>query len=544
MENINFKKEHYHAGVAGVLLDPIPELIGKADAIDEWTDPLTAEANFINIASYEQFINPSCVFLVGRIGSGKTSMFNRLKNSIEKGQFRLYDSVAMIDTRDYIAQLGRTIRLSELSSLNYSELECTARKEWEKTINVIAMKNAYIKYGEQSPDKFKKIKIFLEKEGYISSKLSITNILDRISSNLCNMEMTPETAVVNTAAQVLGQVLSADYEDAVLELNSILEQHGHMLILVDSIEKYEFSDKIILAVLNALVNLCLDYSRYNKKISLKMAAPSELIPKLTAINPEKISSKIVYIRWSHDDLKTFIAVRVYKYLNRLDGHMHVDRNIANEFFDKYYYDTCKTRCGFEFKTFSYCVSYTQKEPRQMLSIFNAWLYYEEKFPNLGRMELIDRAITTDELSRVKGALSIYSSVHEKMFEMFERTFTGRKYCFSESEFDEWLNSCANIRGEIDAYDLKRYFISSGLVGTMIEMHNIHPNHPVLKNREIVRIKEVIFEYQHKECLPFNNDTKFCLHPMVFSALNILIEKNTLVYPKPFEIDTDFIPWNE
>ncbi len=544
MDNINFNKKLYHAGVAGVLLDPIPELIGKADAIDEWTDPLTAEANFINIASYEQFTDPSCVFLVGRIGSGKTSMFNRLKNSIENGKYKLYDSVAMIDTRDYIAQLGKVIRLSNLSSLNYSELECTARKEWEKTINILAMKNAYIKYADYAPDKFKKIKVFLEKEGYISSKLSITNILEKISNNLCNIEITPENSIINAAAYVFGQALSADYDDALSELNSVLEDYGNMLILVDSIEKYEFSDKIILAVLNALVNLCLDYNRYNTRISLKMAAPSELIPKLTAINPEKISSKIVYIRWSHDDLKTFIAVRVYKYINKLDGHKYVDRDVANEFFDEYYDDTCKTRCGFNFKTFSYCLSYTQKEPRQMLSIFNAWLYYEKKFPNTERMQLIDRAITTDELSRVKGALSIYSSVHTKMFEMFERTFSNRNYCFSESEFDEWINSCANIRGEIDSYDLKKYFISSGLVGTMVEMHKINPNHPILNNDETVRIKEVIFEYQHKECLPFNNDTKFCLHPMVFSALNILIDKNTLVYPKPFEIDSDFIPWNE
>ena len=544
MDNINFNKKLYHAGVAGVLLDPIPELIGKADAIDEWTDPLTAEANFINIASYEQFTDPSCVFLVGRIGSGKTSMFNRLKNSIENGKYKLYDSVAMVDTRDYIAQLGKVIRLSNLSSLNYSELECTARKEWEKTINILAMKNAYIKYADCAPDKFKKIKAFLEKEGYISSKLSITNILEKISNNLCNIEITPETSIISAAAYAFGQVLSVDYENALSELNNVLEDYGNMLILVDSIEKYEFSDKIILAVLNALVNLCLDYNRYNTKISLKMAAPSELIPKLTAINPEKISSKIVYIRWSHDDLKTFIAVRVYKYINKLDGHKFVDRDIANDFFDKYYDDTCKTRCGFNFKTFSYCLSYTQKEPRQMLSIFNAWLYYEKKFPNTERMQLIDKAIINDELSRVKGALSIYSSVHTKMFEMFERTFSNRNYCFSESEFDEWINSCANIRGEIDSYDLKKYFISSGLVGTMVEMHEIKPNHPVLNNNETVRIKEVIFEYQHKECLAFNNDTKFCLHPMVFSALNILIDKNTLVYPKPFEMDSDFIPWNE
>ena len=93
----------------------------------------------------------------------------------------------------------------------------------------------------------------------------------------------------------LGHYLSPNYRDAVQELRSIMDKHGRMLLLIDSIEKYEFHDTITLAVLNALATQCVDFSRDKKGIILKMAAPSELIPKLSSVNFEKISSKIVYI---------------------------------------------------------------------------------------------------------------------------------------------------------------------------------------------------------------------------------------------------------
>ena len=152
------------------------------------------------------------------------------------------------------------------------------------------------------------------------------------------------------------------------------------------------------------------------------------------------------------------------------------------------------------------------------------------------------ALDYDASTRVSGALSIYSSVHPQIVEMFTRTFANRKYCFSESEFDSWVAGCSNLRGSLDAYDIKKYFVSSGLVGTMIELHHIQPGEGRLSVDRPIRIKEVIFEYQIKERLSFNSGTKFCLHPMVYKALNIEVDRNTFVYPKPIELGNEFVPW--
>lgn len=539
MSKAKYEYDHYRAGISNMEANKIPEVLGYAEGKDEWEKPLSANANYININSYEQFEDPDCVFLVGRIGSGKTAMLSKLKYSVECGACKKYDCVAMIDTRDYIAQLGRSIRLSEYGKLPYSEIEYTARLEWEKVINSIAMKVLYDKYGALFPDEFRNIKAFLSENGEEPSRFSISDLLKTISENLGKTDNIIMHGI-STTAILLGNIVSPNYLKARQELGEIIRGHGRPLILIDSIEKYEFNDTVILAVLNALTTICLDNCRNDNGIILKMAAPSELIPNLTSVNFEKLSSKIVYIRWSFHDLKAFIAVRVYRYKKQIAGEEQVNQKEALAFFDEYYKPSCMTRHGIYFPTLAYCMSYTQKEPRQILSIFNSWIYFEEKYAAQSRMDLIDKAITYDDYSRVKGALSIYSSVHPRMLEMFERTFTNKKYCFSESEFDQWLRSCSKIRGQIEAYELKKYFISSGLVGTMVEMHHIPEENKDLKNKRYIRIKEVLFEYQRKDFLPFNDETRFCLHPMVFGALNIVVDRNTLVYPRPAE--DEYVPW--
>lgn len=538
--SIKYEHDYYHAGAGDMVAGNIPEMIGKADASDEWTNALAADANFINIESYNKFADTSCVFLVGRIGSGKTTMLNKMKYSIESEKEKRYNSVVMIDTRDYIAQLASILRVKEISGSTYSEIEYVARKEWEKAIYILVMEALYKKYGQSYPNNFQKIRSYLKDNGYLSSKYSM-DLLSKICSNLGKFGSV-QVKNVTTAIETMAMVMSTEFDEALEEMYEVLGRHGKMLVLIDSIEKYEFKDTIMLAVLNALVNLCVEVTRDNRNLLLKMAAPSELIPQLMSINPEKISSKIVYIRWSHDDLKSFLAVRVYRYVNKIPEEEYVNRKEAISFFNDYYEEYCMTRCNFKFPTFSYCLSYTQKEPRQLLAIYNAWLFFENKFCKKQRMDLVEMAITNDEIARIKGALSIYSNIHPQMFEMFKRTFNTRKYCFSEREFDEWLNACSNIRGNVDAYDLKKYFISSGLVGVMIEMHEIRAEDNQLNPGRNIRIKEVLFEYQYKECLPFNSETKFCLHPMVFGALNIEVDRNTFVYPKPIEADSEFIPW--
>ena len=540
--NVPYEHDYRFSGVADMMHDKIPPILGDIDANNEWIDPAAAEANYINIDSYEQFLSSECIFLVGRYGSGKTSMLNKLKYSIIRKQNKEFNHALMIETKDHIAELGYALRTSATAEYTYSEAVRLAIREWEKTINILIMKVLYDKYSSCSLPKTDNIKSYLTEQGLLSAHFSTDDLLAVLTSALAKVENPLVQGAISLANHV-EKYKTPMYSVAKKEAESILKQYGKLIVLIDSIEKYEFNDRITFAVINALVDLCEKYHRTNRYIQFKMALPSELIPRLLSLNPEKFSNEAVYIRWSHDDLKKLVSVRLYRYLHQINKNDRIDNNEALDCFDAYYEEQCMTRCGFKFPTFSYCMSHTLKEPRHILAIFNAWIYYEKKYDQRPRMGLIEKAIDNNAPSRVEGALTIYNNMYDNIIDIFEKTFRNRKYCFSNSDFDSWLAGCSKLRGNLEAEELKKCFISSGLVGTMIDLHNIKPGDSFLSVDRPIRIKEVIFEYQIKHCLPYNSETTFCLHPMVYEALNIEVDRNTFVYPRPIESGNEFIPWS-
>lgn len=538
-KKFNYVHDYTNLGMIPSLSYAIPEVLGDPDASKEWRNTSEADAQFISTLSYDEFVKPSCLFLVGRIGTGKTAMLYKLKHAIESGANHNYQSSIMLDTKECITDLSTAIRLSQFSTLTYSEIESLMSKKWRIAINTIVMTELYKEYKSIDTDKTKKIQRYLQQSDVIENRSTATHILNLMKKEFAN-GTDSITQTVSALAGFLSLVTSTEYNEALDEMHALLSNRGKVLILIDSVDRYEYNDTITLAIINALINVCLESDRTDGKIAFKLALPSEVIPKLSSINIEKISCKIVYIHWSCTDLKTLISIRLYKSLNHVSGP--VDKDLALDFFTCNYEEYCKTIYGFYFPTFPYCLAFTQKKPRQLISIFNTWLVLEGLDHHDNRTALINDALLINASDRVSGALNIYASVHPDMFEMFKRTFAGNKYCFSEAEFDQYLKNCANIRGDIDAYSLKRYFVSSGLVGIMQELHMILPGNSTFKNTNVIRIKEVLFEYQFKELLPFNSRTKFCLHPMCFGMLNIQIDLNTLVYPKPLEQDGEYIPW--
>lgn len=539
------KPEHKHdyaqAGIAAMIQGGNPNYLGMLDANDDLKEQ-EGISKFICIDSYSEFINPDCMFLVGRIGTGKTAMLLKLMKDIEEKVNKNYRLGELIETQRYAVKISRIIRLTELSRLSYAEQEDYVRELWEKTLNAVAMLRLYQSFSASSPDRVEKIGQFLKMNRMVDDiddrplKMKLMDLLDAFSH-------IDNAAIQGASTAIQTFVYDSDgYSAALREMNRLLNREGGLVVLIDSGDRYEYNDSITLAVLNGLIKACKDINRSERGLFIKLALPSELIPKLTSVNLEKLSSKMVYIRWSQKDLKTMIAVRLYKYINNISGCVETEEAI--KFFDQYYDKFCDTKYNCRFPTFSYCMSYTQKKPRQMIAIFNAWLHLEKIDKRKGRMDLLNDAISLDIVTRIQGAMNIYSAINPYMYDMFQRTFASKKYCFSESEFDVWLKACSRTRGDLDAYDLKKYFISSGLVGVMVSLHDIPTGHTTLQNQSDMRIKEVLFEYQQKEGLPYNTASRFCLHPMCFEALNIEYDRNTLVYPKPLEFEGEYVPWKD
>ena len=79
--------------------ETIPPYLGCGSAESEWQeDPHNARKQFIAINSYSEFAEPSSVLLIGRIGTGKTSILNNLEFLIKNGEDERYKFVTKINS--------------------------------------------------------------------------------------------------------------------------------------------------------------------------------------------------------------------------------------------------------------------------------------------------------------------------------------------------------------------------------------------------------------------------------------------------------------
>lgn len=83
--------------------------LGTIDADKEWNDnPEEAYRKFLHTQSYCDFINPDS-FLLGRTGTGKTSILRCLCKNVNKNNTDLYDTAIMVSFDDILCNLIETI---------------------------------------------------------------------------------------------------------------------------------------------------------------------------------------------------------------------------------------------------------------------------------------------------------------------------------------------------------------------------------------------------------------------------------------------------
>ena len=92
------------------LLRYVPSYLGTIDADKEWNDnPEEAYRKFLHTQSYCDFINPDSLILLGRTGTGKTSILRCLCENVNKNNIDLYNSAIMVSFDDILCNLMETI---------------------------------------------------------------------------------------------------------------------------------------------------------------------------------------------------------------------------------------------------------------------------------------------------------------------------------------------------------------------------------------------------------------------------------------------------
>lgn len=531
----------------------VPAYLGELAGEREWNgNSVLANRQFINLDAYNLFREPEYLLLVGRTGTGKSAILNKLKYEIEHkidSNNSIYKDVIYLDFREYINQLTKLEKIDN-SENNYSDIS----ENIKQYINIVVMQHLFYnpKYKNYTKQ-LTNIKSYLNQLNI--KKNTDINILAKIF--LCGLDNSDtlfknEFGLISLLTQ-FGYKKS--YEKACVELKNVFNENK-ILVLIDTLEYYDFNSISTTVIVRSLIDICFDYHIKNNFISIKAALPSELYSYIRTQLPAKKISNTVFIEWKFKDLVKLIASRLYilckdsKYSTpetyAIVSQFHYNKILnhylsAKEFIYKFFPEKCKATLNLSFDTLSYIMRHTQKKPRQLMLIFNSILHpiISERKTNyyfINREKLKDSIHLTQE-NLIIDALNMYNSTYDNIVNVCETVLKRKQFYMSSAKLKEILKQ--SVKYNISDDNLMNVLIESGLIGIVIDekKHTIEQNNAWFENPNEIEIIPTLYEYQVKGRLVYTDKSNFVIHPMCYEQYNIYINHDVLVYPESYD-DTD------
>lgn len=123
-----FKDEEIHCEKCNFANKNVYEYLGSFAAEDEWdNNPKEAKKRFLNINAYKQFKNNHFIVLIGRTGTGKTSIIKKVVDEVEQKKNSYFKYCIELSLKDYLFEIP-----------NYGEIDTSIRSmvEIEKNLRL------------------------------------------------------------------------------------------------------------------------------------------------------------------------------------------------------------------------------------------------------------------------------------------------------------------------------------------------------------------------------------------------------------------------
>lgn len=524
--------------------------LGEEDAADEWMNPDQPLDTFLHTDAYRTFSRTDLSYLYGRRGTGKTSILHMLHYEVRNSKLNDYRYAWLIDDEETYLSLTMQVRTSQLTEYEDNELQLFLREKWKWAFRVAAMQGV-IWEARQSNSLFnknhEKIESFLTQAGLLNgdlkpSKLSALAKIVEITANEIEEADMKSLQLAGVVTRITRRLNSVDFDTANEALTKLLSaEDTFALVLIDSLEEYNITDRISHCNIAALLSAIADIYRVRdeKRVLVKVALPAEIYNHLTIFAHDKIARRFHFINWRQKDLISFVAKRYLrrltrpeersgsKYLNELKALEN--EKSATAFLYQHMPSTIETRQGVELDTLSYIVKHTQKKPRQLITILNSVLgLCEETDCSIESLSaaIIVKGIHTRSDALVKDALDIYGRLYKEAPRIARQTFVRRRNIFRWCELDKFIQQVSSLRNRsgLSADEVKQFFVEAGILGR--EARRTESGN--------VDYVEVEYEYQVKGVLEFSNDSVAVIHPMFYDEFESKVHRRSILFPAPYE----------
>ena len=568
-EEFELKKQYKpnYNGTTKVLapLTAVEHRLGRFDAINEWQNKEEASKKFLNTRAYRSFINDEYIILIGRTGTGKTSILNKFKYDIENSTRKdiNFSYVISLDFKPFLVHLAKLGEIENTVTSLHSLSE-----NIEMLLNLEVMRKIYsdtnfVNLGYSSSNKLYK---YLTNNS-ISIKLDLfTQAIDEMGKLYADTTAGKVFGTLSVLDRLRAKYMTVEYQAIMEDIYDFLK-NNRMLILIDSMDRYNIREPEVVLITQTLVEVAFNsfFNKLNKKnILVKIALPAELSTWFIYRLPEKQQQNSVTIEWKYKELICMIAIRWFYYCKyKSNNKMLIE--LANgwtidDFYDNYTLaksfllktlpEKCKTNISLSFDTLAYCIRHTQKKPRQLMKIFNVFIdkitssndiRYFFNYPHE-----ISECIHSTQTDIISDAVNMYNDyANLRTLEICSDILYKKKFFITKKELMDSIKTIIkndkyrfklNINmDEGEWFDILK---ESGLIGKVNSERYIDKENPYFENTEIMRIIVAVFEYQVKDKLIFNKSDYCILHPMCYEYFENVIDYNTLIYPSPANDDED------
>lgn len=536
--------------------------LGVGMAEKEWQDnPSLASKKFLHIGAYHRFLDEDALILLGRTGTGKTSILKSIEYNINNSECDAYSHVILDDFTDLFNILLNQAS-SESETITMTQMETII----DTTVITMVMLHMVNKYPHSNS--LEKVKKYLSLNNlYTDSRAK--NFLKKVLSSFRASSNGKVAEVYNSVADVyafINNELSNCFSEAKDELINFLEDKK-ILVMFDSMNNYDVCEKNEVLAVKALISTCFKYYIDNSlnHIYLKIALPSEVHTRILDSLPGKQQGNTVLIQWKYRELVSFVAIRLLYWIKEqkpkrynlnlgfADNYDLEDLALTN---DKSYEnaknllknilpDTCPTCFIFEFDTISYCMRHTLKKPREILTLFNALI--EEIIAQKSFKYFIDNpdeiknTIHSTQEAMVKSALSMYETSYNAINDACFIVLNSSKFVFTLNDIKKKLKEAEQqVNNAYDKDEILRIMFESGLVGVVNEIRHINNPPQVFKSNKPFNFIIANFEYQLKgKIVPTLND-QYVVHPMCYEYFRCYVDDCSMVYPDRFADEEDII----
>lgn len=550
--------------------------IGETDATSEWQNNKDlAKHMFLHTSAYSDFCEDNALILLGRTGAGKSSILLCIEDDI-----RTHDKYAIECAHVVNINCDKLLE-SLLNGYNVFSVNDLILSNNIKEIIRIFVKTVVMAEICENPkgnSDLHDMQKFLKNCGLINQSNWINFIQTFLSistgTDFHNNSVNTGIAIANSVIELIKQLRSKGFSEAEKNLQDYLNINGRVIVLMDSLNRYDMKNKELVIIVKCLIETCFYfYNEPKEKILVKIALPAEVYNKVLVRLPAKMDSNTVVIQWKTKDLVTLLALRIFSasYFGKIpDFDFNKDYSFASFYSDieprayenaiKYISNIlpklCPNSLNVPFLTLAYCLRHTLKKPREIICMFNEIIDVIVKNNDseylINHPESIHEIVHSTQDYMIHSALGMYAETYPSIYAAVQYLFYNKYFVINGLELKKAIKEAVSIARKLqndqmtvsehmeinyndwlDESELVSVILESGLVGTIMKTNIVQKNNHELKNDEPFCMLVVNFNFDVSstfiKCFLPKED-QYVVHPMLYECCNCSIDKNTIVYP--------------